>query len=282
MDNPEADLRRIAEIACGARLADTAPRNIRIPGYTLGPALGAGVDATVYRALLPDFRLCALKVPHIGREVSVSREAGLLSAVQGHPGILELIDAPTDDSGRRCLVVPYIPERLGHRFGTPLTDGATARILSQVLAALEHIHARGFVHGDVKAENIGLDGGAVLFDFGKAHGPGFPPDISDGEPQCSVDIIAPEMVDGGASTPLSDVYAVGVLAFELVTGAMLIAGASNLAELVEVHSTKPTPRVAAAAAHWQPLLDRALTKNPAERFQSAAEMLSAVEAVHGR
>lgn len=49
MDNPEADLRRIAEIACGARLADTAPRNIRVPGYTLGPALGAGVDATVYR-----------------------------------------------------------------------------------------------------------------------------------------------------------------------------------------------------------------------------------------
>jgi serine/threonine protein kinase len=281
MDNPEADLRRIAEIACGARLADTAPRNIHIPGYTLGPALGAGVDATVYRALRPDFRLCALKVPHIGREASVSREAGLLSALQG-PGILELIDVPTDDNGRTCLAVPLIPERLGHRFGTPLTDEATARILSQVLAALEHIHARGFVHGDVKAENIGLDGGAVLFDFGKAHGLGFPPDLRDGEPQCSVDIIAPEMVDGAASTPLSDVYAVGVLAFELVTGAMLIAGASTLAELVEVHRTQPTPRFAAAAAHWQPLLDRALAKTPRERFQSAAEMISAIEAVHGR
>ena len=188
-------------------------------------------------------------------------------------------DAPTDDSGRVCLAVPVVPERLGHRFGTPLTDDATARILSQLLAALVHMHARGFVHGDFKAENIGLEGAAVLFDFGKAHGPGFPLHIREGEPQCSLDIIAPEMIDGAASTPLSDVYAAGVLAFELLTGAMLIAGASNLAELVDVHRTRPTPRV---AAHWQPLLDRALAKDPAKRFQSAAEMLAAVAAIHGR
>lgn len=153
------------------------------------------------------------------------------------------------------------------------------KIVSDVLAGLEHAHSRGIVHCDIKPENIlmhvhSTGWTARISDFGIAR---LTQEISSQEGDTgSPAYMAPERFYGQYSAA-SDLYSVGILLFELMTGYRPFSGTP--AELMSAHLNKPLRLPDTIPTAWRPFLVQALQKLPARRFRSAAEMLAAMRAI---
>lgn len=204
------------------------------PRFRLEAEIGAGTTGRVHRATLvegfeawPAGMSVAVKYlhPHLETDprarARFEAEARAGSAVR-HPGVVHVLGTGVDARGR-FLVLSYVagetlralleregaaPEPLVRRVGASLAGG---------LAAL---HAAGFVHGDVKPENARLDaeGNAVLLDLGFARPIASGPDSSIAPRAGSLPYVAPEVAQGGAGGPESDVFALGIVLYELATG----------------------------------------------------------------
>ncbi len=261
--------------------------------YLLGKQLGAGGTSRVHAALdeklgrqvaikLLDAQLVASADP-AGRERFL-RE-GPTSASFSHRNAITVFDVGEDD-GDLYIVMELVDgqsvaERLA-RDGQLAVEEATG-IATQVLAALSSAHGVGIVHRDVKPANVllGTNGDVKLADFGIAKR--FD-DLEDAVTSTGMVIgtpryLAPEQATGSPATTASDVYGVGILLFEMLTGQPPFAGGSLAAisavqqsqAAPDVRSLRPevTPGLAAAVA-------RALATKPADRFASASEMSAAV------
>ncbi len=281
--------------------------------YTIERELGRGGMATVYLAHdLKHDRPVALKVLHpelaavLGAERFL-REIRIAAHLQ-HPHILTLIDSgeiPADQIGRGSAppllwyVMPRVEgeslrERL--RRDRTLSPGETARILQNVLDALAHAHRQGIVHRDIKPENIMLTGRhALVMDFGVAKAiaasnrPEGPPDPKDPGTLTELGLaigtpayMAPEQAVGqGTVDARADLYAVGVMAYEMLSGEPPFTGSTPQAILAaQVTRTPPPlgPRRPDLAAPFAAAIMRCLEKDPAERWQSAEELLAHLEA----
>jgi eukaryotic-like serine/threonine-protein kinase len=183
------------------------------------------------------------------------------------------------------FVMAYVHgESLGQRVrrAGPLPPSAVVKIVREVAWALSYAHDHGVVHRDVKPDNILLEkesGRAIVTDFGIARLAETGTLTGQGEFMGTVRYMSPEQATGEAVDGRSDLYSLGVTAFFALTGTLPFDG-SNLPAVVYKQVNEPAPRVAVVAprvpARVAEAVDRCLAKDPAERFQSGAELAEAL------
>jgi serine/threonine protein kinase len=175
------------------------------------------------------------------------------------------------------IAMEFLPSgTLASRIREGLTTRAALRIAAQIAQALDAIHSRGIVHRDLKPANIlfRADGRPVLVDFGLARDMTVSSSLTvAGQFLATPRYMSPEQCRGLPVDARSDLYSLGAVLYEMITGTKIYDGA-NAAEVISMHVNAPPPQLAALLACHQPLLDRLLAKNPDERFQSAAEVLT--------
>ncbi|MEW6277501.1 MAG: PASTA domain-containing protein [Candidatus Eremiobacterota bacterium] len=258
--------------------------------YDVLELLGEGGMSRVYRG----------RDVHLGREVAIkipraevlsdpeSRERffreGRAAASLRHPNIVALHDLVVDESEGPFLVMELVggQDLRGRLSRGPLPATEAVAVIRQVLAALAHAHSQGLVHRDLSARNILLDrGGQVkVSDFGIARALGEKTLTRTGEMVGSVSYMAPEQAQGQESGPTADVYSVGVLLFEMLTGRLPYTGDTPV-QVALKHIQEPIPLPSQAQPGVPPALDgvvrTAMAKAPQDRFQSALEMDQAVD-----
>jgi eukaryotic-like serine/threonine-protein kinase len=203
----------------------------RLPGYVLGPRLGGGPTADVFAAVdAAGGRAWAVKVLRADAATDPTniqlfhREARAGLAVR-HPHLVRVVRTVLSGDHPPHLVMERVPGRslrsVLYRNGW-LGARTAAVIGRQAAAALAALHAAGFVHGDVKPDNLNLTPGrvATLLDLGFAHRPGEDdPAVGPGFVLGTANYIAPELCDRpGTDSPAADVFSLGVTLFELLTG----------------------------------------------------------------
>ena len=146
------------------------------------------------------------------------------------------------------------------------------RVASTVAQALNYAHGRGFVHRDVKPENILFDeeGRPQLTDFGIARAMAEGTLTAAGMVIGSPHYMSPEQAQGLRVDGRSDLYSLGVVFYEMLTGRLPFEAGNTLA-VAYAHVNHPVPELPVALGEWQPVLDRLLAKSPEERYGSAAE-----------
>ena len=261
--------------------------------YRIERELGAGGMATVYLADdLKHRRKVAIKVLREDLSMSVGatrflREIEIAAQLQ-HPNILPLLDSG-EAAGRLFYVMPYVEgqslrQRLTREHELPVGD--VVRLLIEVVDALSYAHQRGVVHRDIKPDNVMLTGRhAVVADFGVARAV-TQATGSDGLTSMGVALgtpayMAPEQATADPNVDQrADIYALGIVAYELLAGRPPFAAASPQQVLAAQVTTAPEPisrhrpGIPAALEH---LVMRCLEKLPADRFQTADELLAALE-----
>ena len=267
------------------RSADTPLPDI--PGYRINRVVGAGGMSTIYLGeQLSLNREVAIKVmlpEALGDEVSRRRfenEARTIARLD-HPNIVGIHDVGRTRDGLPYYSMPYLAR--GHLGQRDLRgDEATARhILRSLLSALQYAHSRGIVHRDVKAENVLFDdaGRPLLADFGIALRRGYGSRVTTaGLAVGSTAYMPPEQARGEGVDARADLYSVGVLAWEMLVGALPYNAADALS-MAMMHVQDPIPRLPRGLRHWQPFIDRALAKSAGHRFTDAAQMLAALDRV---
>ncbi len=262
--------------------------------YEIAARIARGGMATVY--LATDRRLdreVALKImhPHLADGVdgasfvSRFRREARAAARLTHPGVVAVYDQGLDGD-TSYLTMEYVPGtnlRRELRSSGTLTLGRTLDVLAQVLAALAAAHRKGLVHRDVKPENvlIAADGDRVkVADFGLARAVTEVTSTTTGTILGTVAYLAPEVITTGGCDARTDVYAVGILAYEMLTGSLPYAGETPIqVAFHHVHDDVPAPSRAAA---WLPsavddLVAAFTARDPARRPADAGEALEMLE-----
>jgi eukaryotic-like serine/threonine-protein kinase len=262
--------------------------------YRLLRPLGTGGMASVY--LAEDLRLgrrVAVKVLHpqfASDPAFVARFAyeARIAAGLAHPNIVQVYDVG-HDGDRHYIVMEYVEgetlKELIRRQGALPVARALA-IMSGVLAALALAHAHRLIHRDITAQNILLtSGGDVkVTDFGIARelsGTTMPTLTLAGMVLGTVHYCAPEQAQGRPAIPQSDVYAAGIVLYEMLTGTLPFDAENPLAvamQQITQAPTRPTHLNPAIPPSVEAIVLKALAKNPAERFAGAAEMQAAMDA----
>lgn len=258
--------------------------------YRLGSRLGVGGMATIYRAWdVALERDVAVKVIHAhlldDEEVAerFRREARHAAALV-HPHIVTVFDQGVD--GLPYIVMelvdgPSLRQVLNER--GRLSPPEALAVLLPICAALARAHAAGVVHRDIKPENVLLasDGSPKVADFGIAHAATATRRTATGTLFGSVHYLAPELIQGREATPATDQYAVGVLAFELLTGRKPLPAETPAAVLTR-HAREPIPSPSEFAPGIPAALDLAIRRgtalDPADRFSGIEGFATALRA----
>jgi len=283
----------------GAAWAGAAEREARLGEalrgrYTLSHVIGRGGMSTVFLAQdVRHDRQVALKVMVVDRDLGSSTERFhaeiRLTAGLHHPNILPLFDSG-EAAGSLYYVMPYIEgESLAARLARerPLPLEAVQAIVSTVAAALDHAHARGIVHRDIKPGNVLLQAhDTYVADFGialalatAATGPRL---TRTGATLGTPLYMSPEQIDGDEIIDgRADVYALGCMAYEMLTGEPPFGGSTGRA-IMSRHLHDPVPPAATLRQGLGPAVDaalaRALAKAPADRFPTAGAFAAALAA----
>ncbi len=258
--------------------------------YRVESPVAQGGMATVYQAL--DTRLdrrVAVKVmnPDLARDeqfvTRFIREAKSAAALT-HPNVVSVYDQGADN-GRLYLVMELLPGRtlrdLLHERGR-LTPRQAFSILEPVLAALAAAHAAGLIHRDVKPENVLLsdDGRVKVVDFGLARSVSTATNTSTGQLMGTVSYLAPEQVERGFADQRSDVYAAGIVLYEMLTGEKPHHG-ENPIEVIYKHVREdvppPSSLVPGLAAEIDHLVTVATARDAAVRLPDASVFLAEVQ-----
>jgi Tol biopolymer transport system component len=260
--------------------------------YSVGRELGQGGMATVYLAEdLRHHRQVALKVlkPEIAAVLGAERFLKEIEVTAGlhHPHILPLYDSGGAD-GQLFYVMPYVEgeslrERLSREKQLPLEDAL--RVTQEVADALSYAHSHGVVHRDIKPENILLESGhAVVADFGIARAltaAGGTRLTETGLAVGTPAYMSPEQATGSHDLDgRSDLYSLGCVLYEMLVGETPYTGPTPQAILARKLS-EPLPRVSVVRetvpAGVEAVLDKALSRTPADRWATAAEFAAALE-----
>lgn len=257
--------------------------------YELGELLGQGGMSVVYRAT--DLRLARPVAVKVLREQFAAdpefverfeREARAAARLS-HPNIVAVYDVGSDE-GTYFMVMEYVPGedlKAVIRRQAPLRADRIVRIGEQLAAALDYAHRSGVVHRDVKPHNLLLGPGDELkvADFGIAVALGVPSLTQSGVVLGTPQYIAPEQALGRSGTPAADIYSAGVVLFELATGRVPFQ-AEHLLAVARMHVDQPPPIPSslnpALPRDLEAIILRALDKDPAARFASAADLAAAL------
>lgn len=261
--------------------------------YTVLEQIAVGGMASVYRAV--DTRLerdVALKVmkPHLANDtefVSRFHREAKAAARLAHPNVVGVYDQG-EDHGRVFLVMEYVPGRTFREVieaDAPLAPRTALDLLDPMLQALAVAHEAGFVHRDVKPENVIVrtDGVIKVADFGLARAVTSATATSVGNDVLgTLSYIAPEQVKLSEATTRSDVYAAGLILFELLTGRKAVVG-DSIPNVLYQHLHQDVPAPSTLVPGIPPDVDRlvahATTKAPARRPADAGEFLAEVRHV---
>lgn len=255
----------------------------RVNGYEIDAVLGAGGTSEVYHARDPRTgEQVVLKVPHsqligdLSAYNRFQREIAIGQRLQ-HPHIQRLLGTGKLDNGvTPYIVLEYVEgQSLRHYLdqNKPLPIDEAVRIAAQLAGALAHCHGQGVVHRDLKPENVLItpDGQVKVMDFGIALLQGARR-VTWGSLSSTVgtpDYMAPEQVRGERGDERTDVYAVGVILYEMLAGEVPYGGDNALAVMSQ-HVNQDSPLVTSRRTEVPPslaaVIDRALRRNPAERY----------------
>lgn len=258
---------------------------IEIPGYKIIRLLGRGGMAEVYLAIQQSFeREVALKVMDrkYAEDEAYSerflREAKIVSRLV-HPNIVTVYDVGIAD-GHHFLSMEYVPGEDLKKARSRLTLWQRLGVVKDIAKALGFAGRKGYIHRDVKPENIMLhdeDGRAVLMDFGIARDA----QLKSGMTQTGTAIgtphyMSPEQARGRKVDPRSDIYSLGVLLFVMLTDYVPYDADSAIAVGLK-HVSEPIPQLPEHVRAFQGVVNRAMAKEPDERYQSAEELLFDLE-----
>ncbi|MGI8512336.1 MAG: protein kinase domain-containing protein, partial [Solirubrobacteraceae bacterium] len=258
--------------------------------YRLEAKVGAGGMSTVYRAKDETLeRAVAIKILH--REIASDsaqlerfrREARAVAQLS-HPHVVGVIDAGEDD-GRPYIVFEYVEgetlkERIKRLGQLPVAEAVAYAI--EIARALGTAHARHIVHRDVKPQNVLIDaeGSAKVTDFGIARTLEEDGLTADGRVLGTTDYVSPEQALGHPVTGQSDLYSLGVVLYEMLSGEVPFRGENQVAvamkhvqeALPDVQSRRP--EISAALAS---IVDRATAKHLEDRYADDSELISDLE-----
>ncbi len=270
--------------------ADEIANFPEVPGYRIIRRLGQGGMATVYLANQESLdRPVSIKVMAFNaltdetskqRFENEARTIGKLS----HPSIVSIYEVGRTADGRMYYIMPYLPNGDLSQRELSNDEPRIADVLRALLDALDYAHSRGIVHRDVKLENVLFDSDnrPLLADFGIALAKNENVRITTaGLAVGSSGCMAPEQARGDAVDGRADLYSVGVLAYELLVGELPFRS-SDAVSLALMHAQKPVPRLPVAKKHWQGFIDKAMAKSPDDRFQTAQQMLDALDKLDQR
>lgn len=245
----------------------------------MGPVVRRGDVCEVVRATAPDGRRCVIKRLHRHAELHpdlhamFARECVIACQTPPHPNLVRGIEAGRDELGD-FLVLEEAPgqDLQARREAAISMELPTAMAHVAALArACDHLHAAGWVHGDVNPSNAITDEHIItLCDFGVAQ-----PIGTRGGTRGTHAYMAPEQVRGETWTAATDVFALGVLAWELATGLRLFHRAAPWLSMAAVVEASPSPL---ADPRLNAIVAAALQKSPADRTPSAGALAAALEA----
>ncbi len=281
----------LAETSRAARRPPAPDRfgSVRVRGHRCLRRLAAGGSSSVYLAqcersgqqrVLKVFRQVPDVVEGSTTFERFLREYHLVAHLE-HPNIARIYDIGVADD-HLFLAMEYVPGGdLRGRMGTQMQWRIALGYLRQLAAALEALHAIGVLHRDVKPGNVLLreDGSVAFIDFGLARQLGLESDITgEGAIFGTPHYMSPEQGHALPVDERSDLYSLGVVLYEMLTGDKPFVGETPLAVIYR-HAHAPVPALPAAAAHVQPLLETLLAKRPEERPGSARELVARIDAL---
>lgn len=258
---------------------------MQIPGYTLIKKINSGGMATVYLATQHSVgRTLALKVmkPALDVDPEFHQRFKLEATIVGqlsHPNIIPIYDIGRHQSFNYISMEFLGNGSLDQKIAQGINIKDAIKIMIGIAAALEHAHIKGYVHRDIKPENILFrgDDSPVLTDFGIAR------TIKSNTNMTQVGVIigtplymSPEQAKGEASDGRADLYSLGIVLYEMLTGAQPFQADCSL-ELGIKHIHEVAPKLPLQFFFLQPILDKLLAKKPEHRYQNARELINALE-----
>jgi serine/threonine protein kinase len=262
---------------------------LRLKGYRFQKKIGAGGMTEVFLAVREGDDLpVVLKVldasgnavsEHLARFI---QEYTLLSKID-HPHVIRIYDQGFTDDHAYIAMEYFEHGDLRAEITGGMDQQRVLAIVHQVTEALDAIHALGIIHRDLKPENImrRADGSVALADFGIAKAMMQPENMAmtqtrHGDVVGTPYYLSPEQAAGTPITPQSDLYSLGVMMFEMLTGERPFK-AESLDVLLARHLSAPTPALPAAHAALQPVVERLMAKKPGDRYPAPRDLLDDLE-----
>ena len=270
--------------------ADYPPGSVLAGRFRIESILGIGGMGVVYRATDMDLdvpvalKLLRPELAHRADAFERFRQELLLARQVSSPHVVRIHDLARHE-GRWLISMDFVDgESLDHRIDRngPLDIEESLRIARQIAAGLAAAHAKGVIHRDLKPANILLDqqGNAYISDFGVARSLATSGQTRTGSVVGTPDYLAPEQARGDRADARSDLYALGLILYEMLTGQSPFAGGTVAEVLAQrmLRTPDPVTRQRADVPTWVArLVDRLLRSQPAHRFQSTADVVTAID-----
>jgi serine/threonine protein kinase len=267
--------------------ADPIATDMHLPGYNILRKLNSGGMASVFLATqLSLNRTVALKImkPELDYDPEFhnrfQREAEIVGQLS-HPNIIPIYDIGRYN-GMNYISMEYLPAgSLDQKIKKGIGANLAASYVMAMASALAHAHNKGYVHRDIKPENIlfRADGSPVLTDFGIARLVKSDSSMTQvGNVMGTPYYMSPEQAKGEAIDGRSDLYSLGVLFYEMLTGTRPFQNDDALSLALQ-HITEQPPRLPDEVSIYQDILDKLLAKTPTQRFQSGRELVQQLKYV---
>jgi serine/threonine protein kinase len=258
---------------------------MNVPGFQIQETIGAGGMATVYLALQESLgRPVVLKTLHMADAPSESyaerflNEARIIAALR-HPHIITIYDVGRTDELLYIAMEHVEGGDLAARIRQGISPEQALDIVVKIASALECAHDEGVIHRDVKPANILFrgDGTPVLSDFGIAKKLAVDSELTANDTIVGSPVyMSPEQAEGTALDARTDVYSLGIIFYEMLTGRRPYAGDSAIRIILQ-HLQGPVPSLPAELQRFQPFLERMVCKSREERFPDAAALVQATK-----
>ena len=210
--------------------------------------------------------------------LALAQEFRTLSSLH-HPGIINVLDFGFDADGRPFFTMQLVEDaRDLYVAGQAESTEIKVDLLLEMLQALAYMHRRNIVHRDLKPGNVLVtaEGRVKLLDFGLSFGPKYTmTNVMDDVTVGTLQYMAPEVLQEEKATPPADLYAVGVMMYEMFAGRHPFAGSNIGSLLLQVISQAPNMSFVQAGA-MESVIEKLLAKTPEERYQSAEETIKAI------
>ncbi|KAG1694980.1 putative serine/threonine-protein kinase Sps1 [Nymphon striatum] len=260
---------------------------IEIPNYTVTSELGRGGMATVYLAVQDMLsRNVALKVmlPDMARDENFRKSflsEGKIIASLEHPNIVRIHDVGVIDDSILYMAMEHLAngtlkEKLEKG---KLSYAESLKILEQTSSGLDYAHAKGYIHRDIKPGNILFreDDTAVITDFGIAKLQDTSGELTRmGYTMGTVQYMSPEQAVTTDLDHRSDIYSLGLVFYEMLTGKKAFKAESTI-QAIHQHTTVAPPELPSEYGFLQPTIDKVLSKEPDDRYQTVGEFVEAVK-----
>ncbi len=278
---PPPSTAQLPEAASPPAAPPRTPERPRIADYTITRKIGESEKAVVYLAeserLATEIALKVSKIPREGRaRQALEREYQAILAVHD-PAVVRIFDHGTA-GGYEYLAMEYFPlGDLKTRMQVGMTESEALKYLGKIAAALSVVHRAGLLHRDLKPPNVMLrdNDNVVLIDFGLARLlEGTHNSTYTGVLRGSPYYMSPEQALGEKLDPRSDLYSLGVIFHEMLTGRKPFTGASAM-EVLQQHVNTPPPRLPASLSRYSSLVAQLLSKRRENRFGTAEEVIAA-------